>query len=186
MAAALFLACKIEDCYRPLKLIWKSLLEAFTTIQCRVPASVIFTLFGARDYTNIELIEADCFKIVSAEIEFLNSLNWDLHIDLPFRHFENMRNCFSELIQENRLIIEDRFNSVLRDLCLLLKNQRYLDFSSEVCAAVGISHSFENIKLPAEVSVWIERVASNNCEAFVSALDLLRQQAPLYAPIATK
>jgi hypothetical protein len=182
LTAALFLACKIEDCFRPLDRIFKEISNGLKTIQCRVPKDRIEYLFGKREYGSCELAESEYGQIGLLEIEFLNALSWNLKIDLPCAYVNDVKSGFSELAGRQSGL-EEKFENVLRDLCLVMKNENYLDFSPAVVAAACLSHSFAGMALPEQIVAWIEKFQSANPETFAAVLHVVTTQSCMCVPM---
>jgi hypothetical protein len=165
LTSAIFLACKIEDQYRPVVMIFKELSSALQTVQCRVPRGQIIALFGDRAYGNCELSDPELKQIGLIEIEFLNALQWNMSIDLPFRHVHRIDSEFRAKVKP-REPLDARLNNVVRDLCLIMKDAEYLDFPPELSAAVAVSRCFADMELPESVGGWIEQMKTQNPEQF--------------------
>jgi hypothetical protein len=182
LTAALFLACKIEDCFRPLDRVFKEISNGLKTIQCRVPKDTIEHLFGKRQYGSCDLTENEYGQIGLLEIEFLNALSWNLKIDLPFAYVNDIRSDFSELVGRQSGL-EERFGNVLRDICLVMKSDNYLNFSPAVVAAACLSHSFAGMTLPEQIVAWIEKFKSGDPETFATVLHIVATQACMCVPV---
>jgi hypothetical protein len=178
LTAAVFLACKIEDQYRAVGLIFKELSSALHTVQCRVPKEQILALFGDREYGNCELSDSELQIIGLIEIEFLNALRWEMHIDLPFHHVHHIDTDLRAKINVYGPL-DARLNNVLRDLCLIMKDPEYLDFIPELSAAVAVSHCFKDVELPENMGNWIEEMRSRNPEQFAKVFERVNGLAAL-------
>jgi hypothetical protein len=170
LTSAIFLACKIEDQYRPLAMVFKELSGAIQMVQCRVPKERVAALFGEREYGSCELTEIELRQIGLIEIEFLNALRWDMVIDLPFRHVHRINSEFRAKV-DTQGPLESRLNNVLRDLCLIMKDPEYLDFPPELSAAVAVSRCFSDLELPESVGEWIKAVKARNPDRFATIFE---------------
>jgi hypothetical protein len=173
LTAAVFLACKIEDQFRPLVMIFRELSGALQRIESRVPREHIIALFGDRDYGKCELTDGEFRQIGLIEIEYLNALQWNLQIDLPFRHMPRITNPPADGSAQP----DERQWKVVQDFCLIMKDERYLDFTPELSAAVVVSRCFEDQALPASVTEWLETVRTKSPAQFASLRERIAEQA---------
>jgi hypothetical protein len=178
LTSAIFLACKIEDQYRSLRSIFKELSSALQLVQCCVPKEKVNALFGKREYGNCELTDVELCQIGFLELEFLNALNWDLQIDLPFRYMSRNDDEFRAKVGPD-VPLDIKLSNVLRDLCLIMKDPEYLEFPPELSAAVAISRCFAGIELPDTVGSWIVKVRAENPPQFGKIFDRVSRLASM-------
>lgn len=182
LTSALFLACKIEDTYRSLKHIFAALSKCITTISQKITIDRAKKLFGDRDYTVSELSSYEMHQVALCEIHLLNSIEWNMEIDLPFNHFNDAKPAFESLPQNENL--DARFNAVLRDLCLIMKDKQYLQIPPPVSAAVSIQHCFSGTTLPQSTSDWIEQLKNQHPNEFEIAFQIIQNEGPKCVPIS--
>jgi hypothetical protein len=173
LTAALFLACKIEDQFRPLPMIFRELSGALQRIESRVPRDRILALFGDRDYGRCDLTDCELRQIGVIEIEYLNALRWNMHIDLPFRHMPRITSTPAAVHPQT----DERQWKVVQDLCLIMKDEGYLDFPPELSAAVVVSRYFDEQSLPPAVAQWLEGVRTGHPRQFESLRERVAEQA---------
>jgi hypothetical protein len=175
LTAALFLACKIEEQFRPLATIFRELSGAFQQLESRVPRDQILALFGDRNYGSCELTDCEFRHIGLIEIEFLNALQWNMCIDLPSRHMPRITSIPAELPAQ----AEARQWKTVQDLCLIMKDDNYLDFPPELSAAVLVSRCFEDLAMPPRVAEWLETLKAKYPTQFISLRQRVAEQAAL-------
>ena len=126
MIAALFTACKAGNCFRPIEIIYQEL----NKICKSMPLNILQKFIGSDEFTS------EIFPLVTqAEIDLLQSIDFNPLIELPFDHFErwsqNLRSRYS-----NEVFIKI-CNKVIVDICLVLCSKCYLDLPPEVAAAAA-------------------------------------------------
>lgn len=182
LVSSLFLSCKIEETYRSMKLIFAALSKCITTISKKITLDGAKKIFGDRDFTVPELSSYEMREIALCEIHLLNSIEWNMNIDLPFNHFNNAKPAFESLAQNENL--NPRFEAVLRDLCLIMKNEKYLQIPPPVSAAVSIQHCFAETTLPKTTSDWIEQLENQYPDEFEIAFQIIEKEGPKCVPIS--
>ena len=152
MSAALFASCKAAQSYRPIEMIYKELSRI-----CRsAPPSLVRSLagtdmIGEQDITNEELEE-----ITRAELDLLQSIDFDVNFELPFQHFERWKeNLQSKIPNENFIKI---CNQVIIDICLVLCSKFYLELPPEVAAAAATKETLSNFIITDETAEWFDDV----------------------------
>lgn len=183
ITSALFLACKIEDTYRSMKNIFTAISKCIITVSEKITMDKAKQLFGDREYTNYELSSQEMRQIALCEVHLLNAIEWNMDIDLPFKHFNDARPAFEKLTINQNLY--ENFNKVLRDLCLIMRDSKYLSIPPPVSAAVSIQHCFSETQLPESTSNWIESLKSQYPDEFEIALQIIESEGRKCVPISS-
>ena len=139
-------------------------------------------IFGDRDYENEELTTETMLKIGKCEIHLLNSIRWEMNIDLPFNHFNEAKPAFN--VMANDAHIQDCFNNVLRDLCLIIKDMNYLKIPPIVSAAAAIMHGFSGKPVPDETLKWIQKQKDDYPSEFKLALKIIIDEGKKCVPVS--
>ncbi|KAK8878217.1 hypothetical protein M9Y10_004982 [Tritrichomonas musculus] len=181
LTSALFLSCKIEDTYRSMEKLFSVLSKCISAICKRFTLEHAKQIFGDRDFTVTELSTDEKKHITICEIHLLNSIDWNMDIDLPFNHFNDAKPAFSCFSSNENL--EQPFNYVLRDLCLIMKDEKYLEIPPPVSAAVSIQHCFSERPLPESTSNWINQLRSQYPKEFEVALHIIEEEGRKCVPI---
>ena len=177
LTSSLFLACKIDDFYRPVEIIFRQLSQTIVNLQRHVPIDVIKAAVGDRDFSNQKLESSEIAQVASIEIEILNCISWDLCIDLPFVYINKNRGFFDEI--GDKKLIDKLMNIIIRNLCLVVKSIDYLDYDVELSAAASVLHGFTCLKLdiPQRVNEWISVKKANNEEQFTLIFRYVKDKA---------
>ncbi|EAX89354.1 hypothetical protein TVAG_144020 [Trichomonas vaginalis G3] len=153
MTAALFTSCKSQNSYRPMQMIYDELSRI-----CRsAPSTIIRSLVGP-DTLGAEgqMPQEHLEQITHAELDLLKAIDFNVHFELPFTHFERWKsNLQSHIPNENFIRI---CNGVIVDICLVLCSKFYLDLPPEVAAAAATKDSIGEENLSPETCQWIEEV----------------------------
>lgn len=181
MTSALFLACKIEDTYRSMKIVFAAISKCIMKISQKITLNGVKQVFGDRDYTLTELTSEEMKKIALCEIHLLNAIDWDMDIDLPFNHFNDAKPAFECLTQKDNL--EKSFDFILRALCLIMKDKQYLQIPPPVSAAASIQYCFSGRTLPQTTSDWIKQLMEQYPEEFQIALQIIEKEGAKCVPI---
>jgi hypothetical protein len=154
MVAALFTACKGADCYRPIQLVYQELQRICQT----APSLKIRSLLGRRDGSGGPAIldPEDLASIASAEIDLLRSIDFNLDFDLPFTHFDRLKQTLMTEIPNEAFI--HLCNSIIVDICLMICSSCYLDVPPEVAAAAATAESVNTDVIPRETFEWLMNV----------------------------
>jgi hypothetical protein len=179
LAASLFLACKLEDCYRSLIAIVKELAIAIGKVEKYVPKEHMDRIFG--DCKKEEFCLDEVKEVSTIELELLNAIQWEVPIELPFQHINEMKHEFGELAGTEN--VEMSFSSILRDLCLITQDVDYLSIPPVVSAAASVAHCIEEGRLPSKIKTWILELKENHPESFAKATTILNRGASLCVPI---
>ena len=180
LISSLFLTCKIEDIYRPLNIIFKafsiSCIRFQNEIKIKIPIEILNIIFSNRDFNKNVLTDEEISKIPYIEINLLNSIKWDMKIDIPFTYFNIHRN---DLNETNYSINEIEYfcNNILRNICLVIKSPKYLDIPPEIIAVSSIFEAFEGKNIPNKVFDWILNVKNQNEKIFNDTLLFIQQKS---------
>ncbi|OHS98872.1 Cyclin, N-terminal domain containing protein [Tritrichomonas foetus] len=183
LTAALFLACKIEDTYRSMELIFKELANSILLVKKRLKPQQAKEYLGDRDFSKNTLTIEEMKKVGICEIHILNSIGWNMEIDLPFSHFNEIQPAFNSMAQTDANDLQNRFNYVLRDICLILKNENYLKIPPPISAAAAILHAFHGKNLPENAVAWIEGLQKQSPELFQMAYQIIVVEGAKCVPI---
>lgn len=183
LVSSLFLSCKIEDLYRPLKLVFREFAKSCVEMRKHVPIQKQKHIFGDRDFLMEELSPEEALLVGRCELDLLNAVNWKLEIDLPFSHFNDHKYIFCQLGLPNSNAIEHICNFILRDICLIIKNVHYLEIPATSIAAAAMKHACLSVVLPSDAEQWVQSVEQTNPEKFQLAFRILQENVPQCAPI---
>ena len=152
MTAALFAACKQEDSFRPIEMIYNEL----SKICKAAPSPKVRSILGKRLYqTHID--NNDIVLVTNAEVDLLNAAGFELTFDLPFQYFNQLMNTMKNIIQPAEFCKIQQ--SLLIDTCLMICSEHYLDVSPEVTAAAAVVDVFKNEKtIPQLLVSWVDQV----------------------------
>ena len=178
LVSALFLSCKMEDTYRALATIFQEVVGILVKVLGKMKPAKGVELFGERNFSDPVLSLAEIREISMIELELLNALDWRLEIELPFQHFNEIKPLLGELVEKIGDGVEKLFDLVLRDLCLIVRAQEYLDIPPAVSAAVSVAHSFANHVLPEKIALWVETQKRENPMAYDKAERIITVNAP--------
>ena len=152
MSAALFTACKAANSYRPIEMIYKELSRI-----CRsAPPSLVRSLAGTDTIGDQEITPEQLEEITRAELDILQSIDFDLNFELPFEHFERWKNNLQANIPNENFI--KICNQVIIDICLVLCSKFYLELPPEVAAAAATQDTLSNFDVTDETVEWFEDV----------------------------
>ena len=177
LTASLFLSCKIAETYRSVTCIFREIASSITRLQSRVKSSSITAIFGPRDFTDSSLTDPEFAEMANIEIDFLNAIDWNTHIPLPFDYFSEIRIELESLA--SRLgddVMCHVLQLVLRDICAILRDERYLDLPPSVTAAASVAHSFTGISIPPKLRTWIDEKKLSSPREFTCAMDIVTSQ----------
>ena len=166
LTSSLFLACKIEDFYRPLDSIFKELANCISALQQRVPNKAIVNALGERDYSNHELTSSEVAQVANIEIDLLNAIGWNLSIDMPFMHINMHKDIFEGVGSQQ--CIDKLMNVIIRNLCLVVKSIDYLSYDIEIATIAAVFHGFNIMEcpIPPNVGNWIQTSKARDEEQF--------------------
>lgn len=177
LIAALFLACKIEDAYRPLTFIFREFSRCALELQKRIGARHLAELIGARDFARVTVTDAEAALVTHYEIAFLNLVGWEFDIDTPFRHADALLSG----AHDSALC-----GVVLRNLCLLQRSELYLRIPPPVAAAAAVSHALCAASGAGAAAAAVGELRLAHAAEFALATDVLEREfgrcAPCSAP----
>jgi hypothetical protein len=153
--------------------------ESIAKLEQYVAKERICEIFGAYNKNEFSLEELKDVSMI--EIELLNAIGWNLPIDLPFQHINDVKVEFNEVLEAENM--ELFFNSVLRGLCLIMQSAEYLSIPPVVSAAVAVSLRIDQERLPASVKKWINDLREANPASFQKAVDLVSIDCDACVPI---
>ena len=152
MSAALFTSCKAANSYRPIEMIYKEL----SRICKSAPPSLVRSLAGTDSINDQIITNEQLEEITRAELDLLQSIDFDLNFELPFQHFERWKeNLQLQIPNENFIKI---CNQVIIDICLVLCSKFYLDVPPEVAAAAATQDTLSKFEVTEETAEWFEDV----------------------------
>jgi len=126
MTAALFTSCKIENCYRSIEVVHNELLRLYKAF----PSQNLHRILGA------DLAGKEIASIVKkAEIDLLDSINFNTDFELPFIHFEKWSGFIKSRFNNESFI--KLCQTVIIDICLAICSKFYLQLPPEVAAAAA-------------------------------------------------
>lgn len=173
LTASLFLSCKIEDMFRPMASIFKELCTCLQITTAKLGIERTRAIFGDRDYSNQELTESEIDEICSLEVDFLNALDWNSYIELPFeyvnQHWQSVLRCAGDKQSELSGIID----LITRDVCFILCSEYYLDIPPICLAAAAVSYHLSGVSITGSAASWIRSEQERNPETFQYSIELL-------------
>jgi len=172
--SSLFLSCKIEDLYRPVQVLFKAFSKTCLGLSEHLPERIISEALGGRDFKIDELNEDEIRQISGIEVDILNSVEWNMSIDIPFTYFNNHKSEFSSL---DGSIVESVCSKILRNICIVIKSAYYLDIPPELTAVVATTQAFEGNVMPEATRDWINSIKMQDEILFTRTLNLVRKGA---------
>lgn len=172
LISSLFLSCKIEDSYRPLGFIFREFFKCVLEVQKKTGKKKLESIIGKRDFTDPEVTDKEAELICHYEITFLNLIEWDMDIDIPFKHI----NEIFGLSKDESTNDEKFYNIVLRNLCLIQRNENYLKLPPLISAAVSILCAFGGKSCPEEVENYILKLKQQYPSEFELAHSILKAE----------
>ena len=152
MSAALFTSCKAANSYRPIEMIYKEL----SRICKSAPPSLVRSLAGTDAIGDTDITNEDLEEITRAELDLLQSIDFDFNFELPFQHFERWKaNLQEQIPNENFIKI---CNQVIIDICLVLCSKFYLELPPEVAAAAATQDTLSKFEVGEETVEWFDDV----------------------------
>lgn len=179
MTSSIALACKIEGTFRGMQTIFAIIsdciseqISKFIKNKARIKA-----IFGDRDFSSSQLTEEELKMAGKCEIHLLNSIKWNMKIDLPFNHFNEAKPTY--------LLVgtSEPFDVALRDLCLIMKDEQYLLIPPEVSAAAAIEHSFCQCHFEEVTSNWIQKLKQQYPDEYSRALSIIQNEGQKCIPV---
>ena len=178
LVSALFLACKMEDTYRSLVTIFQEIAGCLVKVEEKLTKEKEMELFGERDFSKPDITDEEINEIGVIELELLNALDWKLDIELPFSYFNEIKPVLGELVAKYGDRVERLFDVGLRNLCLIVRSEEYLDIPPAVSAAVSVENSFKRLQLPEKITEWINAQKRTSPEAYLVASQIITTNAP--------
>ena len=102
-------------------------------------------------------------EICSLEVDFLNSLEWDTHIELPFEH---VNKHWPALLRRHDEHQTERLDCIIRDISFLLCSEHYLDLPPSCIASAVLSHHLSGVCVPVSISTWVSSEQDSHGEEF--------------------
>ena len=177
LTSSLFLACKVEEFYLPLEIIFKEISNTILLLQKRKCTMTAARVLGDRDFTIQTLNPTELRQVSNIEIDLLNSLNWNLSVDMPFIHINRHKYIFNDIGEPT--IVNNLMNIIIRNLCLVVKSKDYLSFNVEIStiSAVYLGFIFMNYIIPESVLKWIDEEKSKDENQFIKICNMITEKA---------
>ena len=177
LTTSLFLSCKTADAYRSLAAVFRAIAGCIVQLQSRVGYDTIQETFGCRDFSDSVITPGEIAEVSSIELDFLNAIDWNPKIQLPFDYFAEIRGQLSDLTSVLGGDAMCRIlHSVLRNICVILCDERYLDLPPSVSAAAAVQHGLREIPIPPKIGKWINEQRCRCPSAFTCAMNIVTHQ----------
>lgn len=166
LISSLFLSCKICDTYRPLKIIYREFAKVCHDLRKHVPLQKIKGIFGDKDFEKGELSIDEALIVGKCELELLKAVNWNMEIDLPFKHFMQHKYVFCKIKSPKPNCLDRICSLIMHDICLTIQNEHYLEFPPLTIAAAAMKHACKSVVMPSEAEYWIQSVEQSDPKLF--------------------
>ena len=139
IASSLFSSCKYYNEKRSLDLIFSVLGKLCDTINSPILKKIIENI---QFLDNYEIHPNEIELATRAELDILDSLEFNINIELPFNYIELWKPYLITQIPEKLRI--QLFTNISIDICHIICSDNYLDLPPELTAAVAFFDSIEH------------------------------------------
>lgn len=176
LTSSLFLACKIEDMFRPMNLIFLEFTKSCVILRSHFSDKLMRMTLGNRNYENSDLAANEITQISQIEIEILNSIKWNMNISIPFTHYNAHRKIISTLpVSQN--VINNIDSGTLINLGKIVKDPKCIHISDEASAAAAFYISFQKNLQETKTIAWINDVKERLADDFESACNIIQVES---------
>lgn len=150
MTAALFTSAKGSSCYRPIEMIHNEL----NRICKAAPSDLIRKIVGCNPDKKMDQEQLEL--VTQAELDLLQSIDFDMNIELPFQHFERIKDLLQTEFKQDMFV--KICNGSIINMCLIICSKVYLDLAPELIAVASTRDALCGADPPERVLEWFENV----------------------------
>ena len=182
MVTSLFSSCKMLENIRSMQQIYLEILQCCKDAIPKVGFQKLIDLLGKNNFDDIKIPFEDIKLINSCEIELLESLDFKMNIELPFKFIDlYVKPFLNEFSSQNKQLI---YSKITKYICMLLCSSKVLEISPKILALVSIKLTFNNnFEIPNQTNLWMNEIIKENKEEIINnTLDLLKYQISILEP----
>ena len=157
LVASLFSSCKMNECPHTMQQIYSELLRSCRDTSSRIGQQRLIDALGISSFEDREIPSIEISQINQCELDLLESNNFIMDIDTPFKHIEdNVYPFLTSFPQEQQQQIKAK---LVKNICILLCFQDTAQLPSSVLAVIVTEVTFHNsYPIPQEIAEWMTDV----------------------------